>query len=137
VVENNKRLVRRLVDEVWNQGDLGLIDEIVSPDYVRHDPSWPGQIQGPEAYKEYVSTLRQAFADGRITAEDLIAEDSKVVVRWVMRGTHQGEFLGIPPTWREVDVSGVTIIRFENGKVAEGWDGYDALGLMQQLGVVP
>lgn len=137
VSEQNKRLVRRLVHEVWNQGNLSLIDELVTPDYVRHDLAWPEPICGPEGFKQYVATIRGAFADSQITLEDLIAEGDKVVTRWTLKATHQGDFMGIPPTWREVHLSGLSIIRFEQDRIAEGWDGYDALSLMHQLGVVP
>ena len=137
MLDDNKRLVRRLVDEVWNRGNLDLIDEIANADYVRHDPSWPEPIQNRDAYKEYVATVRHAFADLQFTIEDLIAEGDKVVVRWTLKGTHDGEFMGIKPTWREVTLPGMTIIRIGSGRIAEGWDGYDALGLMQQLGVIP
>ncbi len=135
--DDNKRLVRRLVHEVWNQGKLELIPELIDPDYVRHDPAWPEEVHGREGYKQYVATTRHALADGQLTIEDLIAEGDKVVSRWTLRGTQQGEFLGIRPTWREVHLHGISITRVEHGKIAEVWDGYDALGLMQQLGVVP
>lgn len=137
MLEKNKRLVRRLVQEVWNWRNLDLIDELIAPGYVRHDPAWPEPIQGREAMREYVATMRSAFADYQLTVEDLIAEGDRVVVRWTAKATHQGQFLGIRPTFKEVNVPGITILRFEDGQVAEAWDAYDALGLMQQLGVIP
>ncbi len=137
MVEENKRLVRRLVQEVWNWRNLDLIDELIAPEYVRYDPSWPDAVHGREAFREYISIMRGAFTDLQLTLEDLIAEGDKVVVRWTSRATHQGEFMGIQPTFREVTVAGITILRIESGQVAEAWDAYDALGLMQQLGVIP
>jgi steroid delta-isomerase-like uncharacterized protein len=135
--EENKRLVRRLVNEIWNQGKLELIDELVDANYVRHDPAWPEPIHGQEGLRQYIAATRHAIADGQFTIEDLIAEGDKVVTRWTLQGTQQGEFMGIPPTWREVSLTGISIMRVENGRIAEVWDGYDALSLMQQLGVVP
>ena len=137
MVEDNKRLVRRWTDEVWNQGKLDLIDELVAPDYVRQDPAWPEEVQGREGLRQYVSTVRQAFTDLQVTIEDIIAEADKVVVRWRAKATHQGDFLGIRPTWREIAMAGISIHRIASGRIAETWDRYDALGLMQQLGVVP
>ncbi len=135
--EENKRLVRRLIDEVWNQGKLDVLHELVTSDYVRHDPSWPDEIRGPEGFKQYAGTVHAACPDGRFTVEDLIAEGDKTAVRWTFKGTHQGEFLGIPPTWKEITLVGITILRVQEGKIVEAWGGYDALSLMQQLGVVP
>lgn len=135
--EENKRLVRRLVEEVWNQENLAALDELLASDYVRHDPSWPDEVRGPEGFKQYASTVQAACPDGRFTVEDLIAEGDKVVIRWTLKGTHQGEFLGILPTWRDVTLTGISILRIQEGKIVEGWGGYDTLGLMHQLGVVP
>ena len=135
--EGNKALVRHLVDEVWNKGNLALLDEIVDASYVRQDPSWPEEIRGPEGFKQYVKTMRDSFWEGRFEVQDMLAEADKVAVRWTFSGMHIGEFMGIPATWRQVGLTGISIIRIQDGKVAQGWDGYDALSLMHQLGVVP
>jgi steroid delta-isomerase-like uncharacterized protein len=135
--EENKRLVRRLIDEVWNQGKLDVIEELVARGYVRHDPSWPDELHGLEGFRQYAATVRAACPDGRFTIDDLIAEGDKVAIRWTLKGTHQGEFLGIPPTWRDLALIGISIHRIQEGKIIEGWDGYDALSLMHQLGVIP
>jgi len=137
VAEDNKRLALRLVEEVWNQGNLDVIDEIVASDYVRHDPGWPEEIRGREGLRQKLSSVRQAFADFQVTVEDVIAESDRVVVRWRMKGTHHGDFMGIQPTGRDIALAGMSMHRVDNGQIAESWDGYDALGLMQQLGVVP
>jgi steroid delta-isomerase-like uncharacterized protein len=137
VIENNKRLVRRLVEEIWNQGNLDVIDEIVTSDYVRHDPGWPEEISGREGLREKLCSIRRAFGDLEVTVEDLIAESDRVVVRWRMKGTHQADFMGIMPTRLDIALVGMSMHRMDNGQIAETWDGYDSLGLMQQLGVVP
>jgi steroid delta-isomerase-like uncharacterized protein len=137
VIENNKRLVRRLVEEIWNQGNLDVIDEIVTSDYVPHDPGWPEEISGREGLREKLCSIRRAFGDLEVTVEDLIAESDRVVVRWRMKGTHQADFMGIMPTRRDIALVGMSMHRMDNGQIAETWDGYDSLGLMQQLGVVP
>jgi steroid delta-isomerase-like uncharacterized protein len=135
--EENKRLVRRLIDEVWNQGRLEVLGELVTSDFVRHDPSWPDEACGLEGFKQYAATVHTACPDGRFTIEDMIAEGDKVGVRWTFQGTHQGEFFGVPPTWKEIKLAGVTLLCVREGKFVEAWNGYDALSLMHQLGVVP
>jgi steroid delta-isomerase-like uncharacterized protein len=136
--EENKALARRFVDEVYNKGNVDFIDEVVVPNWVEHDPSSPeGMNSGVEGAKRFVEMYRNAFPDLRVTAEDLIAEGDKVVMRWTARGTHQGELMGIPPSGNRVEVTGINIDRMEGGKVVESWSNYDTLGLMQQIGAVP
>jgi steroid delta-isomerase-like uncharacterized protein len=135
--DRNKAIERRLLDEVFNQGNLDLIDELVASDFVGHGTAAEGGDQGREAYKQFVIQMRTAFPDLRITIEDQIAEDDKVVTRWRARGTHTGVFQGIPPTGRSGEMSGVTIDRIANGKLVECWSNTDDLGLLQQLGIVP
>jgi steroid delta-isomerase-like uncharacterized protein len=135
--EGNKALVRRLIDEIWNKGNLALLDEIVDANYVRQDPSWPEEIRGPEGFKQYVKAMRDSFWGGRFEVHDMLAEADQVAVRWTFSGTHIAEFMGIPATWRQVALTGISIVRIQDGKLAQGWDGYDALSLMHQLGVAP
>lgn len=131
----NKEIVRRLGVEPW-EGSLGVIDELVAPDYVGHDPAQP-EMQGPQGIKEFVTGYLAGFPDGRITIDEQLAEGDLVATRWTGRGTHQGELMGIPPTGKQVTVSGITISRVKNGKVVEEWSNWDTLGMLQQLGVVP
>jgi steroid delta-isomerase-like uncharacterized protein len=131
----NKEIVRRLNVEPW-EGNIGVIDELVSSGYVGHDPSGPEQ-RGPEGVKEFVTAYLAAFPDGRITIDEQLAEGDVVASRWTGRGTHQGELMGIPATGKQVTVSGITISRIENGKVIEEWTNWDTLGMLQQLGAVP
>ena len=135
--EQNKTIVRRTFDELWNKGNLSLADEFFSPIYDHHDPSTPDVGRGPESEKKRATLYRNAFPDLRLTVEGLVAEGETVVARWSCHGTHKGELNGIAPTGKQFTISGVTIAHFENGKMVEGWVNWDALGLMQQLGIVP
>jgi steroid delta-isomerase-like uncharacterized protein len=135
--EQNKTVVRRTFDELWNKGNLALADEFFAPKYDHHDPSTPDVGRGPESEKKRATLYRNAFPDLRLTVENLIAEGETVVARWSCHGTHKGELNGIPPTGKQFTISGVTIAHFENGKMVEGWVNWDAFGLMQQLGLVP
>jgi steroid delta-isomerase-like uncharacterized protein len=133
--EQNKALVRRLVEQVWNKGNLAVIDEILSPDYVLHI-SAPGSPDR-DGYKQAVSMYHKAFADFSLTIEDMIAEADKVVIRCTLRGTHKGQYMGVAPTGKQVSLSVISIRRIEDGKIVEEWVELDMLGLMQQLGAVP
>jgi steroid delta-isomerase-like uncharacterized protein len=135
--ENNKAIVRRLIEEFWNKGNQSLADQFFAPNYTHHDASTPDFGQGPEGERKRATLYRTAFPDLRLTVEDTIAEGETVMTRWSCRGTHKGELGGIAPTGKQVTISGVTIVRFSNGKMVEGYVNWDALGLMQQLGVVP
>lgn len=132
--EENKANDRGLV-EVLNRGNLALLDELIAPSIVSHDASTT--MQGLEAYKQFVSVYLTAFPDLHFTIEEQIAEGDKTVTRWTARGTHRGELMGIPPTGKQVTGTGITIIRWANGKAEEAWLNSDGLGLLQQLGVVP
>ncbi len=132
--EDNKALARRAY-EVFNQKDLALLDELCAPEIVDHNASMT--IQGLEAYKQFLSMYLAASPDLYFTIEDQVAEGDKVVTRYTARGTHLGPFMGIPPTGKQVTVTGIGIIRIANGKIVEEWANGDNLGLLQQLGVFP
>lgn len=134
--EENKAVSRRVLEESFNQGNLAVIDELVSADYVDHDLP-PGLPDGPEGFKQLVAMYRAAFPDVQMAIEDVVAEGDKVVIRWTARGTHQGELMGIPPTNKQVTVTGIDINRLAGGKMAEHWGNFDQMGMMQQLGVIP
>ena len=134
--DRNKALLRRFYEELWSQGGLETIPELVSEDFVDHH-SLPGAPPGREGPAALITTWRTAFPDMRETVEDLIAEGEKVVGRFTMRGTHSGEFMGVPATGRSVTMSGIDIVRVEGGKIVEFWYGEHLLELMQQLGAVP
>jgi steroid delta-isomerase-like uncharacterized protein len=125
--EDNKALVRRIFEEVWNQGKMARIAEFYSPAAVEHTSSGP--VHGQEGLKQYIMMYRTAFPDAHYTVEDQIAEGDKVVTRWSGRGTHQGPLMGIPPTGKQGTVTGISIDRFEGGKIVETWTELDALGI--------
>lgn len=135
--EGNKFVIRRSFEELWNKGNLSPADELFTPNYEHHDASSPDFGRGPESEKKRATLYRTAFPDLQLTIEDIIAEGQTVMARWSCRGTHKGDLSGIAPTGKQVNISGVSIARFTNGKMVEGWVNWDALGLMQQLGVVP
>jgi len=133
--EDNKALARRAFEEGFNQRNLAVFDELNVPDFVSHSASLT--MQGLEAFKQFVWMYLTAFPDLTATIEDMIAEGDKVVSRVTYRGTHKGALMGIPPTGKQVTVTGITIVRFVGGKGVEIWGNNDDLGLLQQLGVVP
>lgn len=132
----NKDLVRRGVELVWNGENVSAVNEIVSGDFVVHASRPGNEIHGPDGTRQHFTTLRNAFPDLKFTIEDHIAEGDRVVTRWVARGTHKGEFQGIPPTGKQVTLSGIDIDRIAGGKIVECWMNLDELGLLQQLGVI-
>ena len=134
--EENKATTRRFMEEVINKGNFAVIDEVIAPDCVDHNPM-PGQAQGPEGAKQAIGMLRTAFPDLRITIEDMVAEGDKVAMRGSMTGTQNGEFMGIAPTGKSCTFDLITIDRFRDGKVVEHWEQVDMMGMMQQLGVTP
>ncbi len=134
--EANKALFRRVVEDIWHQGNLAVVDELFGSDYVYYAPGVP-ELRGPDGFKQFVTMVRTAFPDLRFTLEDQIAEEEKVVTRWTARGTHRGELMGIPPTGKQATWTGVIISRIANGKIVEEWETEDALGMLQQLGAVP
>ena len=134
---DNKAIVRRLYEEVWNKRRLELVDEIISPSHALHDPNVSGSAVGPEAYKRQVTRFITAFPDLRFTIEDIVGENEKLAVAWTISGTHKGEFMGIPATNKKVSVDGITINHIVNAKIMDSYISWDAWGAMQQLGVVP
>ena len=136
--EENKALARRS----WEIGTEGRLDtledalkEVYAEDLVLHEPD--EDIVGIEGLKQFLSMIRAAFPDLRVTLEDAIAEGEKVVSRWTAQGTHQGELMGIAPTGNRVTLTGITIHRIAEAKIVEEWENWDALGMMQQIGAVP
>lgn len=136
-VEEMKAIPRRVTVEAWNRGNLDVLTELIATDFVRHTPLRPDGIRGVEGFKQHVAATRAAFPDAEFTIDDEIAEGDTVVNRWTFRGTHRGDFGGITPTGRTVAVTGIAIVRFQGGQIAEIWDEADALGLLRQLGVIP
>jgi len=130
----NKAIARRFLDELWNRSNFGLVDQLLASDYDGHSST---VIRGPEGAMEFVPRLRNAFPDFQFSILDQIAEGDKVATRWTIRGTHEGEFQGIPPSGKQIEMTGITIFRIANGKLIEGWTNEDVLGMLQQLGAIP
>ena len=129
----NVELIGRVYDEVWNQGNMSAVNELVSPSYVNHD--WPpGTLGGRDGYKEVVKTFRDAFPDLVMTLDQTMAEGDRVAIRVTARGTHEGDFFGFPATNKEVSFGGMVFTRVENEMIAEGWEITDQLALVQQIG---
>ena len=130
---------RRLMEEAFSQGNMDVVDELIAPDYVHHFPDDPegGGVRGPEGIKELFGSFRSAFPDLEGIIEEQVAEEDKMVMRYTVRGTHQGELQGIPPTGRRVTVVGMVMSRSAGGKMVESWEQYENLGMMQQLGLAP
>ena len=135
--EENKTIARRWMEELWSQGNSDVAGEIIAANYAVHDPGTPGRVGGVEGEKHTVTMYRTVFPDLRFTMEDVVGEGDRVVVRWTTRGTHRGELMGVPPTGKQVVVTGISILRIANGKIAEHKLNWDTLGMLQQLGIVP
>ena len=135
--EENKASLRRVYEEAINRGNMAVVDELVGPDYIEHDPGYPQPVRGPEGLKQYFMVFRTAFPDLHLAIEDMVGEGDRIAVRHTARGTHQGDLLGTPPTGKQLTVTGMTFHKFVNGKLVETWVNADTLGLLQQLGVVP
>jgi steroid delta-isomerase-like uncharacterized protein len=136
--EENKAVVRREMAELFNHtGNLDAVEEIISPDYISYEPT-SGETRGIEGARQFAATYRQAFPDLENTIEDMVAEGDKVVVRFKARGTHDGETEAFgPATGKRMEITGITIKRVSEGKIVEAWTNFDALGMMQQLGMIP
>ena len=133
---DNKTILRRFFEEIFNEQNLAVADEIVAVDYINHNAA-PGETPGREGLKQYVTYLHSANDGVRFVIEDQVAEDEKVVTRWTATATHTGEFAGIPATGKAFSLTAINIHRVVDGQIQEGWLEWDALGWMQQLGVIP
>ncbi len=134
--ELGTELAQRMVDEVWTQGKLEVIDELIAEDYVGHDPV-NGEIHGRDGFRELVQMYRTAFSDVTMRADTIVAEGDWVAVHWTATGTHTGELMGIAPTGRDATVTGTEFSRIADGKIATSTGLFDALGMLQQIGAVP
>ena len=133
----NKRLLRRALEEIYAKGDLELVDELVHPGFVDHEPAHADQTTGRESVRETVRRLHGGFGGLRFEVEDEIAEGEKVVQRVTMSGRHTGAAMGGEPTGRAFAVRHVYIWRIEDGMIAEHWGSRDDLGMLGQLGLLP
>lgn len=133
--DSNKQLIRGFIDEVWNEGQLAMVDEMMPTTLINHFPD--GHIVNRDGFMQFVRALRTAFPDFHMILTDLIAEADRVVARWVWHGTHRGQLLEMQPTGKHAQIEGVCIYRLADGCIAEVWWAYDTATLMQQLGFVP
>ena len=131
-----KALAQRWFTEVMNEGKLEVIDEICSQNFVDHDPL-PGTSPDFAGLKDFVTQVRSAFPDIETTAEDILVEGDRLAVRSTIRGTHKGDFMGIPASGKKVEVSNYDFVRFENDQAAEQWGSIDSAALMEQIGATP
>jgi len=136
-IEQNKAMARRWSEELWGKGNLAVADEIIAPDYVRHDLGDPFPARGPEDVKRIVTMLRTMLPDLRIQIEAMVAEDDMVVSRYTTTATDTRGYMGKPPTGRTIRTSAMQMFRFANGKIVESWAARDDLGVPVQLGHLP
>lgn len=135
-VEHNKEVTRRFSAEVWGEGNAALADELIASDLVEHTP-FPAPAPGLEGHKQVLAMFRSAFPDLKVTVDDVIGEDDWTCLMWHGDGTHTGAMMGIPATGKTVHVTGIDVLKLENGKIKERWAEIGAFSLMQQLGVIP
>ena len=134
--EENKQLIRRWFDEVWNNGRAEVIDELFDENGIAHglsdDHAHP--IKGPSGYRPFYETFRQAFPNIMVVVEDVVAEGDKVAARCSVRAKHEGELLGRAATQAPVEFTGITIVRIDNGKIVEAWNNFDFMTMYKQTG---
>ncbi len=134
--EENKALMGRFLEEVFNKKNLAAIDEFIAPDQVDH--TLPAFLPStPEGTKRAIDMFLKAFPDVQLTVDDMVAEGDRVVTRYTSRGTQKGVFMGIPPSGKQMTVSSIIIARFADGKIVEEWGLDDQMGMLQQLGIIP
>jgi len=129
-----KAKMSRLYEEVFNNGDLGAIDEILADDFVEHEELPPGVPQGKESPRALASMMRGAFPDFHVAVEEMLQDGNKVITRARFSGTHEGEFMGMPPTGNRFDISVIDIVEFRDDKAVAHWGIMDAARMMEQLG---
>ena len=133
--KDNVELMRRWFREVWNEGKIQTVHDLLAPDAVGMGQGEQDvKVHGPGEFVPFVERIRGAFPDMKVVVEDAFGARDKVVVRWSATMTHRGDQLGVPATGKPVRISGMTIVRIRNGKIVEGWDNWDQLAMMQQIG---
>jgi steroid delta-isomerase-like uncharacterized protein len=131
----NKDVVQAFIQELFTKGDLDAVDRYLDPDFVNHDPPFPGAPDGPEGMRQAAALYRQAMPDWHSDLHQLVAEDDIVVERFTAAGTHQGELMGVPGTGATITLHGINIFRIRNGRIVERWGQLDQLGVLRQLGL--
>jgi len=136
-IEQNKALVRQLIEEILNRGNISLVDELFAPDFVEREELPPGMPRDREGFAMLIPMMFNAFPDFKATIEDMIAEGDKVVLRMTWRGTQKGEWMGMPPSGKSMSIGVIDIFRIVGGKFVEHWGLTDSMAMMQQLGAMP
>ena len=131
--EENKTLLRRYIEEVWDKQNPDALDEFLAPHYKRHRSPMSASLTR-EGQKQLLTQFRTAFPDIQVTIEEIIAEDDRIAFRSTMRGTHRAEFMGIAPTGKKIEVSLLDIIHIQDSRIIEQWGGPDMFCLVRQLG---
>ena len=134
--EEKKALVSRIATDIWNRGDLDVVDEVMVADAPYHGPHMPNGLGDRESWRRAIAGYRGAFPDSHVTFDELIVIRDTVVGRWRATGTHTGQLPGLPPTGKSIAIGGITIYRLVEGKIVEAWEQLDMLGMWEQLGVV-
>ena len=136
--DQNETILHRWFEEVWNKGRAEAIDEMFACDGIVHGLAGESseELCGPEGFKPFFQSFRNAFPDLKVTVEDTVSEGDKVVARCTVRGTHTGEGIGIAPTEQPVEFSGICIVRVKDGQVVEAWNNFDFMKMFQQMGVM-
>ena len=135
-IEQNKEVTRRFSAEMWGEGKPDLGDELMASDLVDHTP-FPSDIPGVEGHKQVLTIFRAAFPDLKVFVDEVIGEGDMTYLRWHGEGTHTGQLMQIPPTGKKITITGMDILKLENGKIKERWAEVNALSLMMQLGIIP
>jgi steroid delta-isomerase-like uncharacterized protein len=136
--EQNRAIVRRWFEEVWNQGREATIDELFPGNGVAHGlGDSEADVHGPAEFKVFVANLRGSIPDTHIRVDDIVSEGDRVALRISYEGTHTGHGLGVPPSGRRISIKGIIIVRIIDGQIVEGWNSYDQLGLLRQIGALP
>jgi len=136
ILDRNKAIIERYFYEVWNQGKLAILNELMSPDYINHSPGMPNPPPGPEGLKPIISSIRDAFPDLNYEIQNMVISEDQVAVYTIMYGTHKGNFFGLEPTGKTIEVPQMQIERIQDGKIIEHWRLTDELTMMRQLGQI-
>jgi len=133
--DDNKALMRRYYDEVWQKGNLAVAEELVSASFVDHMPM-PEQVPGRKGHNDAVQAIRGGFPDLKLSVEEILSDGDKAVGRWIMTATHSGMLMGIPATGKSIEMQGIDVVRIESGQIVEMWHIEDVLGMLIQIGVL-
>ncbi len=136
-IDRNKKIVDAFIQELFTEGDLGAVDRHLTPGFVDHDPPVPGAPSGAEGMRRAAVMFREALPDWHSVPDQMVAEGDIVVERFIARGTHRGELMGVAPTGKTLVLAGINVFRVDGDRIAERWGRLDELGLLRQLGLAP